>query len=114
MISSCLPFKNAISTAETEIIRQALSVTSDKFTSDLTTRLVGLLSRFQCRDIPTPSQLRSLLIQVARFEFEVKPMTAVNSINSGIPKEHKHFWKVMSVRMLYDIYEMLTASKVVA
>ena len=51
-------FQNAVSTSETEIIRQALSIAPGKFPPDLTTKLMGVLSRFQCRDIPTPGNLK--------------------------------------------------------
>ena len=77
---------------------------------------MGILSRFQCRDVPTPCNLRSLCIQLAKFEFQVKPMTAVIPIHSGIPKQHVQFWECLSLPKLYGIYQMLTAnaSKVVA
>lgn len=77
---------------------------------------MGILSRFQCRDMPTPSKLRGILIQVARFEFEMKPTVAVNAVHAGIPNDHKQFWGLMPVDKLYCLYQMLTAdpTKVIA
>ena len=109
-------FQNAVSTSETEVIRQALSITTGKFPPDLTTKLIGVLGRFQCRDIPTPGNLEGLLVKVAKFEFQVKPMVAITSVHCGIPKEHKAFWENLTVEKLYSLYLMLTASptKVIA
>ena len=77
---------------------------------------MGILSHFQCREMPTPSKLRRLLVQVARFEFEVKPIVPVNSVHAGIPDDHKRFWKMMSVGKLYAFYQMRTVdpAKVIA
>lgn len=49
-------------------------------------------------------------MQVARYEFVVKPMTAVAVIYGGIPILHSPFWSDMSIDDLCSLYLTLTAN----
>ena len=73
-------------------------------------QLSSILGRFGCRQLPTTSNLRQLVLQVARFEFVTKPSGAVQSISFGIPPSHRQFWKGLSVRQLHEEYLALSAS----
>lgn len=67
------------------------------FSSQLQEILLNILSRFGCRQMPTPSNLRACLIQVAQFEFCSKPAAAVSLMHSGVPSMHANFWQQRSV-----------------
>ena len=60
---------------------------------------MAILSRYGCR-----VSLRSQLVAIAKYEFEIKPLTAIHSISSGVPKEQKEFWESLSVGELYTLY----------
>ena len=73
--------------------------------------LVNILTRFGCRQIPTPQNLRTLVEQAARCEFCIKPAAALVLVHSGIPNTHKDFWQSRSasdVRALYYGFSVST------
>ena len=72
--------------------------------------LLIILGAFGCRKIPTPSTLSDVLTGVANFVFLSSPMSAINSINSGIPSNHRSFWSSKSLTELKTIYQALTAT----
>lgn len=74
------------------------------------TGLVGILSRFGCREMPTAINLRQLLIQVAKHELLVTPVAAVYSLNFGVPADHRSFWEQFTVHDLYKLYKALNAT----
>jgi len=49
----------------------------DSFLDDTRADMVSILSRYGCRDIPTPANLIELMAKVTRFEFCCKPTAAV-------------------------------------
>jgi hypothetical protein len=60
--------------------------------------------------MPKPKNFERLLLQIARFKFEIKVAPAITTIKSGIPVEHKKFWEKMSCGDLYSIYTASSAS----
>ena len=57
------------------------ALSAKKFTAQTTTELLTILSRFGCREMPTPSNLKQLLLQLAKYEFVTKPFATICSIN---------------------------------
>jgi hypothetical protein len=66
------------------------------FGVNLQSKLMEVLSRFNCREVPN-SNIREVLVSVARYEFITKPFAAVTMINTGIPLLHTSFWSQKSV-----------------
>ena len=103
-------FASAISPVEASFLKGCFSVISSVFSSGVQEKLVALLCRFGCRELPTPNKLRQQVIRVSRFEFVVKPMAAVAKIKEGIPPSHCPFWRSLSIDNFHSIYKALAAS----
>ena len=73
-------------------------------------KLIEIVSRFECREIPTPKNMRTLLFELATYEFSVKPLAAINSMNSGMPEVLKRYFSCMVVEDVLDLYRRLTVS----
>ena len=80
------------------------------FSPQLYNSLLNILSRFQCRKVPEPSEIRQVLINIARFIFLTNPMSAISAINSAIPPAHVPFWASKSPSDLHKLYQALTAT----
>ena len=103
-------FADSISPIEAGFIKGCLTITSSVFSSSCQDRLVSILSRFGTRELSSPDKLKEQIIEAAYREFMMKPMAAINSINSGIPHIHCGFWEDLSVDDLYSLYCSKTAS----
>ena len=78
--------------------------------SDLSTKLVGILSRYGCHEMPSPQNISQLLQKVASFEFINRLFAAVTVMNGGIPPEHQSFWQRKSIQDLQRLYVALSVS----
>lgn len=103
-------FANSISPVDASVIKDALKVKGTSFRPDTSAKLLNVMSRYESRVLPSPSNLKQQILQVSRFQFIVKPMPAVVMINSGIAREEVPFWKKMSTEQLYSLYRVLSAS----
>ena len=101
-------FLNYISAYEADFVRQGLK--SCNFSDDLQEALTTLLSRFHCMKMPSPSNLRVLLIQVARHEMVTVPMKVLHYMHSGVPVSYREFWESFSVLELYSVFNSINAS----
>lgn len=99
-----------ISTCERATIKAALACVNQTFPVQLQEELIMILATFGCRQLPTPSSLPKLIIQVARYEFLIKPAASIAIINAGIPSTHQSFWNKKSPEELSEIYQRLTLS----
>ena len=98
-------FKDFLSCHDQAIVKEALEKCSSTvvFQDDMTTSLISIFKQFCCRHRPTPQNVRSLIIQIARHEFLTKPLAALNSLHSGVPACHAGFWDCFSVdQLLYN------------
>ena len=98
-----------LSDLEAGVLREAIACTS-QFTHELRNKLIAVLARFDCREIPTNKTIKGLLIRIARCEFLSKPLAAVTLMNNGIPSAHKPWWQSKSVDDFYRVYVALTAT----
>ena len=104
-------FLDYISASERTIFKDALTHQGkDNFPSAMQGDLMNTLSLFGCRNLPTPSSIVELIEQVARYEFVTKPAAGIAMIHSGIPLNHKDFWKKKSSSDVEGIYHSLTIS----
>lgn len=87
-------FIDYISTYESSVICEALkeSKNHQNFDPQVKDSLTAILGSMGCRDLPTPKNIQQLLIEVARYEFAAKPLGALYSLRSGVPKEYHPFW----------------------
>ena len=76
--------------------------------------LVTMLSKFSCRQMPSPLNFKSILADIARHEFLVKSLGALYSLNGGIPDSHRKFWNEVTIERFLCVYYALhaTAAKV--
>lgn len=98
-----------VSAVDRRVIITALSET-EKFTEEIKSNLVNVISRFGCRDIPTPVNLKDVLFGIARHQFKSQPFASLSSMNSGVPVKHRPFWQAMDVEEFYALFTALTAS----
>lgn len=80
-----------LSTVDQKVIADALE--AKKFEKNLLDSLVNILSRFGCRDLPTPEKLRHILSSLAQHQFRSQPFAAISIMSGGIPEKHRQFWK---------------------
>ena len=62
-------FVDSLNGYEQSLLKSGL----DAFSQDLEAKLVGLVSRFGRREFPTPANLKELVVQLAKYQFQVKP-----------------------------------------
>ena len=93
--------------------RRALIQNNDKYESfpdDVKSALTHIFTFYSCRELPSPKNLEKLILQMARYEFIVKPAAVLQCLSSGIPESHKSFWKKMPHSQLYSIYNAMGIS----
>ena len=103
-------FAESLSCFEANIIKEALSSSNGEFSAKMKAKLMSVLSRYGCRACPTPQTLLSQLVNLAKLEFQAKPMAAVCDISNGIPSNEKPFWHSYSVKEFYSLYLSLDAT----
>lgn len=84
-------FCEYLSVYDQSVLKKAIQ--SPTFTPDIQESVVNMLSKFGCRETPTPKNVKNLVVQLALHEFTIQPLGAVYSMNSGIPQTHKSFWE---------------------
>ena len=87
MVRSFLDF---LSNVDREVVMQALN--TNDLAHQIKTSLTNILSRFNCRDLPTPHNLRPMLIDVAEQLFLFQPFATVTKINCDVSTRHRKFW----------------------
>ena len=97
---------DSLSAFEAGIVRKALLETSGQvFSFEVMSNLIAILSRFNCRQVPTPEGFFKLLVNIAIYEFLTKPSAALISIHNGVPQQHKSFWQTMGVNGILSLYQ---------
>ena len=105
-------FVDNLNTHQTAILKEAFNFRGKAFATTILTDLLTILSAFGCREVPQPANLRCVVLDVAKFEFSIKPATAISIIHSGLSPAHRQFWSEQSINDLHDIYASLTVSPV--
>ena len=97
-----------LSIIDRKIISDALKV--KEFGQDVKTSLINILSRFGCRDVPTPANIRQILCGIAQHLFKSQPFATICVMNAAIPTKHVQFWHAFDCNELYAAYDALTAN----
>jgi len=100
-------FADFLSTTERLTVKKALECPNSTFQAD---KLISLLARFGCRQVPAPSTLLKMIIHTAKCEFLIKPAAALALMHSGIPSIHQEFWKQKSADEIFTLHCKQVAS----
>lgn len=105
-------FLETVSIVEATFLNKLLEAnhTISNYSPDEQRRLVSILSRFGCRQLPTSQSLRHQMIQAAHYEYLVKPSAALQAISAGIPSSHRCFWRKMPIPEFCEVFHALAAS----
>lgn len=105
-------FIDYITAHESSLLRRGLSEAQagNDFSNDLKSKLVSLVSRFDCMDVPTKKNIHRLIRNVARHHFLGKTLGMIYTMHSGVPKTHGPFWKKLSVEKLFDLYKVMNGT----
>ena len=88
MLSDAVYLESLLDYSDRSLIREALN--EKTFTGYLASVIFSCLD---CTQIPTPSNIRQLLIDTAKHQFKIKPLEALYSMYSGVPMQYQPFWK---------------------
>ena len=108
-------FLYSISSHEDDIMKCAFAEMKNgahQFSQNVFEALMLLLSRFNIREVPSPKNLKETLINVAYYEFIAKPASALAIIHSGVPSQHKAFWKSLNISFLQSVYQAQCVSTI--
>ena len=106
-------FIDFVSVYENTVFRDALKLSkkgSSTFPPQMLESLTIILGRMGCREIPTPSKIERLIVDVARYELVLKPLSALYSLHAGVPSEYHPFLAEFSVQKLFDLYMALNVT----
>ncbi len=103
-------FLDYLTVVDRSTVTEALAMQETSFPGELTSRLIGILSRFRCREMPSARNLPQVLLKVANHEFVTRPFAATTIMTNGIPLEHKSFWQEKSAHDLFSLYVALNAN----
>lgn len=105
-------FADYLSAYESDMVSKALHLASSTapFSEELVSKLIEILSRMGCCEIPNTNNFRRMIAEVAKFTFITKCMGHLYALHSGIPAIHHAFWKELSVDELYRLYQVLVAT----
>ena len=93
------------------ILRDAIQYKgAPDFPNDQKTKVISILSKLECSEIPTPYNLKALLISVAKFQFLVKPLGLLYAMRSGFPKIYNGFWEEFTIEEMFKFYTLLNAT----
>ena len=93
------------------ILREALHYEgAPDFPNDLKSKVINIVSKFECSEIPAPSNLKVILLHVAKFQFLVKPLGLLYAMRSGLPIVYHGFWEEFTIEKMFDFYRSLNAT----
>ena len=101
-------FIDSLNNYEQDLLKQGLS--STEFSCDLQGKLVAIVSRFGARELPTPNNLKDSILQLAKYQFQTKPLPAIIAINAGIPDFERRFWDSKTLADIYLLYYSMVAT----
>ena len=100
-------FTDYLATYESLLLRDSIAQSKQKlpFSSQAQAQLINILSRLDCTEIPSPSNIKRLAISVANHLFLGKLLGALDlfALNSGVPILYNSFWKHFSIGQLFDL-----------
>lgn len=101
-------FVDFVGAHESLILREALI--TRRFSPMLQSQLIDLLSRLDCTEIPTPANVKQIVVSIAKHQLLNKPLGMLFTFNSGVSQLHRDFWKKFSVEKFFELYKALNAT----
>ena len=101
-------FIDYLATHESSLLRK--SIQQKSFSCQTQSQLISVLSRLGCTEVPSPSNVKQLILRVARHLFIGKPMGALYALNSGVPIPYHCFMEQLSIDTLFRLYKALNAT----
>ena len=85
-----------MSDVERQFLKTALQQDSlTPYTPEMNAELIAIFSRFACRQILKPENMRLLIQHVAQYEFCTKPAAVIALMYCGISTSHGAYWDRM-------------------
>ena len=93
-------FFNYLSEVDRDILNRAVQFKKlshcNKFLSSLEQELLAIFSMFGIRQVPSPSSLLKTVPDTSKYLFLTIPMSAMCTVNAGVPVSHRPFWNSKS------------------
>lgn len=103
-------FIDYISDYDRSIIRKAFTVEETLFPASIQSSLINVLSVYGCNEMPTPVNIRRLILEVARYVLINRPLGIVFTLHSGIPTMYHKFFSQFSLEKWFQLYKALTVT----
>ena len=97
-----------VSSYEASILREAVSKTN--FSAPFQNKVLGILSRLGCTEVPKPSNIKELIMKIAKHLFLIKPLGNIMALRSGVPTCYMPYFNKFSVGELLQLYRILNAT----
>ena len=100
-------FVDSLSSHESAIFSEAfaeIKAGEGTFSPMVQSALVSTMSRYGCREVPKPKNVKTMILQASSYTFVIQPTAALAAIHSGVPQQHLSFWRGLGVMGLYSIY----------
>ena len=100
-------FVDSLSSHESAIFKEAFAEIKagvTQFSPMFQSALVSIMSRYGCREVPKPNNVKTMILQASSYTFIIQPTAALVTMHSGVPQQHLSFWRGLGVTGLYSIY----------
>lgn len=97
-----------VSSYEASILRESVSKT--EFSEPFQSQVLSVLSRLGCTEIPKPSNIKGLIMKIAKHLFLIKPLGNIYALRSGVPGCYLPYFKEFSVEKFFQLYQALNAT----
>ena len=102
-------FMDSLNSYEQGLLKEGMDA-KHEFSCDLQTKLVSIVSRFGGRELPTRNNIQEIVLQLAKYQFQVKPLPATIAINAGIPDSQRVFWDSKTLADINLLYRSMVAT----
>ena len=105
--------KNSISIHDASVIEEAfhrVQMKESVFPPSIQTRLVNVLSNFECQELPKPHSFKNMIIHIATYHFLRKLSAVLADIHAGVPSIHLPFWKNADCASFYTLFKAMQAT----
>lgn len=85
-------------------LRKATSCSATEFEANYKSRLIQIFSNLGCTEIPSPSNIKRLIISTAKYQFIIKPLGIIYTLRSGVPIDYHKFWAQFTIERFFRLY----------
>ena len=92
-----------VSVDDGHVLRKAATAShsATDFQPNIKSRLIEILSNLGCTKIPSPFNLKQLIISIANYQFVVKPLGIIYTLRSGVPGSYHQFWTQLTIEKFF-------------